>query len=62
MRKHEQDPDERARPLSPDVPAPPGHSVPGGTGDVPEPPNKDEVEVNPGEDVNPDAGATEPPD
>ncbi|MBB3664400.1 MULTISPECIES: hypothetical protein [Prauserella salsuginis group] len=59
-------------PLSPDVPVPPHPDAGGGTEDVPEPPNRDEVDTGlPGrqrrelqgnDDVNPDAGAVEPPD
>ncbi|WP_344056359.1 hypothetical protein, partial [Prauserella halophila] len=59
-------------PQSPDVPVPPHPDAGGGTEDVPEPPNRDEVdtglpgrrrrEVQDADDVDPDAGAIEPPD
>ncbi|GAA1212281.1 hypothetical protein [Prauserella alba] len=55
-----------------DVPVPPHPDAGGGTEEVPEPPNRDEVDTGlPGrehrelwgtDDVNPDAGAVEPPD
>lgn len=56
-------------PRSADVPVPPHPDAGGGTEDVPEPPNRDDVdtglpgrEVQDTDDVNPDAGAVEPPD
>ncbi|MBK1788405.1 hypothetical protein [Prauserella cavernicola] len=52
--------EEPERKLSPDVPAPPGHDFDHGTEDVPEPPNKNEIQT--GDDVTPDAGELEPPD
>ncbi|GAA1230714.1 hypothetical protein GCM10009676_11910 [Prauserella halophila] len=54
------------------MPVPPHPDAGGGTEDVPEPPNRDEVdtglpgrrrrEVQDADDVDPDAGAIEPPD
>lgn len=58
--RNDENPSEPDRPLSPDVPAPPSRDFDAGTTDVPEPPNKDEV--RPDDDVNPEAGSTEPPD
>lgn len=68
-------PDESAAPWppqSPDVPVPPHPDAGGDTEDVPEPPNRDEVdtglpgrrqrEVSETDDVNLDAGTVEPPD
>ncbi|TWE29482.1 hypothetical protein FHX69_2167 [Prauserella muralis] len=60
MRNDEVNPREPEPRPSADVPAPPNRDVPGGTEDVPEPPNKDEIQ--PGDDVNAEAGTIEPPD
>ncbi|MBB3052701.1 hypothetical protein FHS23_003735 [Prauserella isguenensis] len=66
------EPDAPWPPQSPDVPVPPHPDLGGGTEDVPEPPNRDDVDTGvPGrrrrkvqdtDDVNPDAGTVEPPD
>ncbi|WP_199433310.1 hypothetical protein [Qaidamihabitans albus] len=60
MRKYEGNPREPDPRLYPDIPAPPNPDIEQDADEVPEPPNKNEVQ--PGDDVNPEAGTTEPPD